>query len=228
MPPRYTLTQASTRLVELAELGPDMSDDQVREAIGIFPVFFRQVLVDHGFLDSQAKALATKFRDAGRRSAPWKPTSSKVPGRPQDGADGNRIRRWDLPADHKQYASERDASLVEIRYYLQALSFDDAPIVPHPSFSTAWSWLVEHKVAPGEYLEPIQLLPISLREVLSNPRIITSGHIVPLDREGRHEPPNTSLIFSRSNQMQGNMTLNEYLLLSDEIVQRHRERGTID
>jgi hypothetical protein len=58
------------------------------------------------------RAIHTKFNDAGRRSAPWRAFSKKMPGRPQDGGDGNRINRWLLPVDHKFYATEKIATLV--------------------------------------------------------------------------------------------------------------------
>ena len=56
--------------------------------------------------------------------------------------------------------------------------------------------------------------------------MITSGHINPLDRGGKHEIGNVFLVLHRSNQMQGNMTLSEFLLASNEIVEKHRENGT--
>ncbi len=62
--------------------------------------------------------------------------------------------------------------------------------------------------------------------VVEDARSITSGHLVPLDRDGRHVPDNAFLILFRSNQMQGNMTLDEFLVLADEIVRRHKANGT--
>jgi hypothetical protein len=57
--------------------------------------------------------------------------------------------------------------------------------------------------------------------------MITSGHLVPLDREGgRHVPSNTFLIFGRSNQLQGNMRLEELLTLAAQLVERHKANGS--
>jgi len=219
-----------TRAAELADLGRlgrnNLSDDQITGVIKILPTFFRELLVANGSDERAARALTTKFRDAGRRSAPWKAFSSKVAGRPQDGADGNRINRWMLPTDHKQYATEREATLVEISFYMQAMSFSDAPTISEATFADSWSWVLGHPVTPGRYLDPIQLRPISLVKVLESPRMITSGHIYPLDRGGKHEIGNVFLVLHRSNQMQGNMTLSEFLLASNEIVEKHREHGT--
>lgn len=168
--------------------------------------------------------LTTKFRDAGRRSAPWKPTSSRVPGRPQDGSDGNRINRWLLPKDHKFYADEQTACLVEIKYYLQALSFQNSPRVDNQRFRTSFSWLVDAPIEPGNYLDPIQLIPIDMDNVIMNAKMIQSGHIFPLDRGGRHIPTNTFLMLARSNQLQGNLSVEELLQLMEDIVKKHKSK----
>ncbi len=226
MPRHDTSERVAGELVRLANRAGRLSDEEVDRLIDLFPQFFRKLHTAAGHPDTPVRALTTKFRDAGRRSAPWRPVSGRVAGRPQDGADGNRINRWLLPVDHKQYATRRDATLVEVKYYLQALSFEGSPPVPHDGFADAWQWLVDHPALPGAYLEPVQLRPVRTKEVLEDPRSITSGHLRPLDRGGRHVPANTFLILSRSNQMQGNMTVDEFLLLSAEIVYRHRGNGT--
>jgi hypothetical protein len=52
-------------------------------------------------------------------------------------------------------------------------------------------------------------------------RTIQSGHLHPLDRGGKHEPANAFLMLHRSNQLQGNLTVEELIALMDEIVKRH-------
>lgn len=188
---------------------------------------FAEVLINAGHNRRQILRITTKFRDAGRRSPPWRPASGKVFGRPQDGADGNRRLRWLFNEDHKFYAHENDATLTEVKYYLQALSMTDAPVLPPNTIQDCFVWLVGHRVIPGEYFDPIQLIPISLLEVLNEARGIQSGHLIPLDRGGRHEPKNAFLMLSRSNQLQGNLTLDELLALLQRILDRHREKGHI-
>lgn len=173
--------------------------------------------------ERDVRRLTTKFRDAGRRSAPWKPTSSRVPGRPQDGSDGNRINRWLLPEDHKFYADEKTACLVEVRYYLMALSFLNSPEIKNQEFTKGFLWLLPHEILPGNYLDPIQLIPINMDEVITDARQIQSGHIFPLDRGGKHEPKNTFLMLARSNQLQGNLSVEELLDLMEQIVNRHKK-----
>lgn len=200
-----------------------MSDADVRALIKVASLWFRESCKQAGCNEGKVKALTTKFRDAGRRSAPWKPASSKVPGRPQDGGDGNRICRWLMDLNHKFYACEINATLVEVKYMLQAMSMMGAPNPVFPVGTLFTPWLVEHPVSPNEYLDPVQVIPISFHEVLDDPRRIQSGHLIPLDRGGKHHPDNTFLMIARSNQLQGNLKVAELLELMEQIVKRHAE-----
>jgi hypothetical protein len=184
-----------------------------------------ELLLNAGFSVVSVKAMHTKFNDAGRRSAPWKSFSSKVPGRPQDGSDGNRINRWLMPLEHKFYASEKDATLVQIRYYLQTLSMIGAPELPLKDLKASFQWLTGHLIEPGLYEDPIQLVQLEIEPFLKAPRSLTSGHLIPLDRGGKHVPENAYLMLHRSNQLQGNMTLDELVDLMKRIVERHAQRA---
>ncbi len=208
----------------LAALKFDISEEEVRELISEITTIFSKSCADFGYDKRQILRITTKMRDAGRRSPPWKPTSSRVPGRPQDGSDGNRIKRWLMTTDHKFYANEIDATLVEVKYYLQLLSMDDAPTLPKNTIQKVFDWLVEHNVKPSTYLDPIQLIPISLKDVMEDARTIQSGHLHPLDRGGKHVPKNAFLMLHRSNQLQGNLTLDELVALMNEIVKRHAKK----
>jgi hypothetical protein len=212
------------KLVSLAEKKLEAETTEVVQMWRLLKELSNEILLGAGFSDREVKAMHTKFNDAGRRSAPWKAFSQKVPGRPQDGKDGNRMNRWLFDPTHKQYATEKDATLVQIRYYLQALSMISAPTLPIPRLKTAFQWLAGHVVEPGAYEDPIQLIPIDLIPSLKEPRSINSGHLVPLDRGGRHVPENAFLMLHRSNQMQGNMSVKELIELMSQIVQRHSTR----
>ena len=211
-------------VIELARLQNNIKPQQVRKLIKLIVSMFRNQMIEAGHDKRQILRLTTKFRDAGRRSAPWKAYSSRTSGRPQDGADGNRINRWLLPGEHKFYADEVTASLVEVKYYLQALSMANAPDLGSSELKEVFSWMLEHPLEPNTYFDPIQLIPIDLHEVVNDARVIQSGHFIPLDRGGRHEPCNAFLMLSQSNQLQGNLTLDELLRLMEEIVARHKER----
>jgi hypothetical protein len=188
---------------------------------------FKTLLLSAGYEERKIRAIITKFRDAGRRSAPWKPTSSRIPGRPQDGKDGNRINRWELSAEHKFYATQVNATLVEVKYFLQALSMNGSPVLPDNSIQNSFIWLLEHPVKPGIYLDPIQLIHIEFSQLIDSARTIQSGHLIPLDRGGTHIPQNTFLMLDRSNQIQGNQTLDELLELMTRVVKGYHEKGRI-
>lgn len=200
----------------------NIDENEARALIRLISNLFKEICLDTGFNEKSTRAIMTKFRDAGRRSAPWKPASSKVPGRPQDGDDGNRINRWLLEPDHKFYASEIIATLVEVKYYLQALSMEGAPDISTYGLVSLFSpWLLEHDLKPSEYHDPVQLDLLNFRDFMADPRSIQSGHIFPLDRGGKHHPVNTFLMSFRSNQIQGNLTVEELLELMRAIVAKH-------
>lgn len=204
-----------------------ITPENVRTLISATTALFRTWLINRGgYTEGQVTKLTTKFRDAGRRSAPWKPTSERVPGRPQDGADGNRRLRWLFEPDHKFYADEVSATLVEVKYYFQTLSMEDAPPLPPNTLQDSFLWLLKHRIEPGLYLDPIQLIPISLKEFVIEPRLVQSGHLIPLDRGGKHIPDNGFLMLARSNQIQGNQTLEELINIMERIVRKHRTGTT--
>lgn len=209
------------RVADLADREYDITDVEVRELIGLIKSLFDALLADAGYDRRTITRITTKLRDAGRRSPPWRPTSSRKPGRPQDGADGNRRNRWLFPQDHKFYAEEITATLVEVRYYLQVFSMEDAPPLPPGSIQECFQWLTGPPVEPGRYRDPIQLVAISLPAFFDDPRLVQSGHLMPLDRGGRHHPDNAFLMLKSSNDLQGNLTLEELLQLLREIVERH-------
>lgn len=215
------MEQLLSQIAELGNLGRAIPVDDVRQLMRRTTALFREVLTAEGNSRGSIKAVTTKLRDAGRRSAPWKPTSSRVPGRPQDGADGNRRNRWLFPEDHKFYADEVTATLVEIRYYLQALSMTAAPRMPNDLLTKSLAWLTQHPIEPGAYRDPIQQIAVKLPELMADPRMFESGHLVPLDRGGRHDPENTFLMLKTSNDLQGNLTVDELLDFMRAILERH-------
>ena len=212
------------RLETLSKKKYAITIPEVREFMSLTKKLFDTLMAQAKYNRRQTIRLTTKFRDAGRRSAPWKAFSAKIPGRPQDGRDGNRINRWLLPHNHKFYADEKTATLVEIKYYYQALSMKNAPKVSDEKLSKSLVWLLGHEVRPGAYLDPIQKCAIDLKGVFKDPKLINSGHLIPLDRGGRHEPKNTFLMLKSSNSLQGNFTVDELIKLMDDIVTKHKKK----
>ncbi len=191
------------RLEVLAARGQEVDVLEARSLIRNMTQLFTALMTEAGHNQRQIVRSTTKFRGCRLKiTLLGVRTSSRVPGRPQDGSDGNRISRWLLPEDHKFHAPEIIATLVEVKYYPQALAMSGAPVLPK-HLSEAFQWLVEHPVEAGYYLDPIQLIEINLHEIVNDARSIQSGHLVPLDRGGRHEPRNAFLMLARSNQLQG-------------------------
>lgn len=175
-------------------------------------------------------AITTKVNDSGPRSAPWQAYSSQVPGRPQDGQDGNRINRWELPKSHKFFATEVNAKLVGVKYFFQILSMKNAPPLPPNTIQQNFNWLLYHPIIseqyhpiiPGKYIDPIQLTPLDFETLINSPREIESGHLTPLDRGGRHIPDNAFLMGRASNRIQNNMTIEELLQWLEEVLRRYK------
>lgn len=214
-------------IVTLGQAGPQMSDADVETIMEKIPRFFRAHCTEAGYDKKKVNAVVTKFRDSGRRTPPTSAFSMKGPGRPKNGADGNRTLRWKLPSDHKFYAVKRDAELVEIKYYLEALSFEEAPEIEHPGAAGAFTWLLGHELRSGEYKDPILLRSPNFKVFLQTPRLMTSGHLVPLARGGKHQPDNTYLMLDRANTMQNDLTFDEFMAVIDDILNRQRGEGVI-
>lgn len=227
MSPKPTPQELASQIAQLGALGPSMSDLDVDALMERVPALFRQVSTAVGYPKRRVDAIVTKFRDSGRRSAPTQVFSSIGPGRPQNAADGNRANRWTLPSGHKYFASKRDAQLVEIKYFFQALSFEGAPSLADPSVCTAFIWLLGHEIAPNAYLDPIMRRELNFEAFVALPRVVTSGHFVPLARGGRHEPDNTFLMLDRSNTLQNDLKFDEFLALVDDILRRQAEIGIL-
>lgn len=204
-----------------------MSDADVEALMERVPTVFRTVSREAGYDPGSVNKVVTKFRDAGRRSPPTSAFSRIGPGRPQSAADGNRANRWELPSDHKYFAEKRVAQLVEIRYFLQALSLRGAPPLKYDRATSAFIWLLGHELRPGAYLDPIMVREIDFSAFLNDPKTLTSGHLVPLARGGYHEPNNTYLMLSRSNILQNDLTFSEFLALIDDILIRQADFGIL-
>jgi hypothetical protein len=101
-----------------------------------------------------------------------------------------------------------------------------APALPPNTIQDSFVWLVGHSIVPGAYQDPIQLVSINLKDFLADARTVESGHMIPLDRDGRHVPENSFLILHSSNSLQGNRTLDELLTLMKQIVLGHEQKAS--
>lgn len=194
--------------------------EEARKLIQLWSELFRKHLIANGVQARQVTRLTTKFRDAGRRSPPWQPGSVTGNRRPQDGADGNRRNRWLFDQDHRFYADETTATLTEVRYFLQTLSMKGAPRIPGGKLEIEFMTILGHPLKPGEFLDPIQKIPVEFQEFVNNPRYVESGHYVPFGKGGRHTPDNATLMLKVSNRLQADLTVDELLQTMAGILER--------
>jgi hypothetical protein len=59
--------------------------------------------------------------------------------------------------------------------------------------------------------------------LIEHPRSIESGHLIPLDRGGKHIPENTFLMESESNRIQNNLTLYELLEWMEKVIRKYKQ-----
>lgn len=214
--------------VDEASLEAATSLDDARTLMAATKALFRLHMAAHGVDPRIVTQMMTKFHDAGRRSPPWQPGSSKgIYRRPQDGPDGNRQRRWLFATDHKFYATEVVGTLVEVKYYFQTLSMEGAPPLPNEDLRDVAAVLLGHPLAPGAFLDPLLREPIRFGDFVDDRRSVESGHIVPLGRavngsRGRHDVANSTLMLRDSNRIQADKTIPELLNMFRRILDRHQ------
>ena len=210
-----------SRLEELGRKVPNITAEEARELVQAWHTFFTNLLISSGCDPRAVRAITTKFRDAGRRSPPWQPGSTRGHRRPQDGADGNRRNRWLFPAAHKFYADEVTATLAEVKYYLQTLSMEGAPAIPGGKLRTTYSAMLEHELRPGAFLDPIQKVPVYFQRFLADRRYVESGHFIPHGKGGPHDYRNATLMLKESNRLQADLSFSELLQLLKGILERN-------
>jgi hypothetical protein len=123
--------------------------------------------------------------------------------------------------DHKFYADEVTATLTEVRYILQTLAMEGAPVIPGGELENGFATILGHSLRPGMFFDPIQRVPVEFKRFIANPRYIESGHLVPLGRGGKHAPDNATLMLRDSNRLQADLPLDELLELMAGILERH-------
>ena len=98
---------------------------------------------------------------------------------------------------------------------------EDAPSIPEKALEREFIVLLGHPLKPGEFLDPIQKIPVSFTRFIHDPRYVESGHLVPLGRGGRHTPDNATLMLRDSNRLQADLTIDELLETMIGILVRH-------
>jgi hypothetical protein len=145
----------------------------------------------------------------------------------------NRQSRWTISPTNPQYASECDARVIFIILCGMMFEFDNAPALPQEAKSLFESYLGK-SIEPGTYRDALLLEKLDyyrLRDDALNPQhgysIYHIGHQDPT-RARRHVPNNVAWRTSRSNLIQGNMTLREARIYLIKLIGRYFELGELD
>ncbi len=155
-------------------------------------------------------------------------------GRKQTGEHAtNRQNRWAINPAGPQYASESDARIIFIILCAMMFEFENAPPLAGEARTLFQSYLGK-PITPGAYQDALLLEKLDynkLRDDALAPQhgygVYHIGHQDPT-RAPRHVPDNVAWRTSRSNLIQGNLTLREARIYLLKLIGRYFELGELD
>lgn len=155
-------------------------------------------------------------------------------GRKQTGEHAtNRQSRWSINPANPQYASEGDSRIIFIILCAMMFEFRNAPALPDDLRPLFEAYLGK-TIAPDTYQDALLLERLDyhkLRDDALAPQhgygVYHIGHQDPT-RSPRHVPDNVAWRTSRSNLIQGNMTLREARIYLVKLIGRYFELGELD
>jgi hypothetical protein len=155
-------------------------------------------------------------------------------GRKQTGEHAtNRQNRWSISSDSPQHATERDSRIIFVLLCAMIFEFENAPALAQKARSLFESYL-RRRIKRGVYQDALLLEKLDykkLRDDCLSPQhgygVYHLGHQDPT-RTPRHVPDNIAWRTSRSNLIQGNMTLREARIYLVKLIGRYFELGELD
>ena len=145
----------------------------------------------------------------------------------------NRQSRWAINPANPQYASERDARIIFVILSAMIFEFQNAPALTEDVRGLFEPYLGK-TITPGAYQDALLLEKLDyhkLRDDALAPQhgygVYHIGHQDPT-RSPRHVPDNVAWRTSRSNLIQGNMTLREARIYLIKLIGRYFELGELD
>lgn len=145
----------------------------------------------------------------------------------------NRQNRWEINPASPQYASESDSRIIFIILCGMMFEFENAPPLADEARSLFESYLRKN-IKPNAYQDALLLEKLDynkLRDDCLSPQhgygVYHLGHQDPT-RSPRHVPDNVAWRTSRSNLIQGNMTLREARIYLLKLIGRYFELGELD
>jgi hypothetical protein len=155
-------------------------------------------------------------------------------GRKQTGEHAtNRQNRWAINPTSPQYASESDSRIIFIILCAMIFEFENAPPLAEEMRALFETYLGK-TVKLGAYQDALLLEKLDynkLRDDCVAPKhgygVYHIGHQDPT-RSPRHVPDNVAWRTSRSNLIQGNLTLREARIYLVKLIGRYFELGELD
>lgn len=155
-------------------------------------------------------------------------------GRKQTGEHAtNRQSRWAVSSVNPQYATERDCRIIFVILCAMMFEFKNSPHLTEEARSLFESYL-QKKIKKGTYKDALLLETLDyhkLRDDALSPQhgygVYHIGHQDPT-LHPRHVPKNVAWRTSRSNLIQGNMTLREARIYLLKLIGRYFELGELD
>jgi hypothetical protein len=155
-------------------------------------------------------------------------------GRKQTGEHAtNRQTRWAINPASPQYASESNARIIFIILCAMMFEFENAPPLTEEA-RTLFETYLGKLLTPGAYQDALLLEKLDynkLRDDALTPQhgygVYHIGHQDPT-KAPRHVPDNIAWRTSRSNLIQGNLTLREARIYLLKLIGRYFELGELD
>jgi len=145
----------------------------------------------------------------------------------------NRQNRWEINPANPQYASESDCRIIFIILFAMMFEFENAPPLTDAARMLFESYL-GRAIRAGTYQDALLLEKLDynrLRDDALSPQhgysVYHIGHQDPR-RSPRHTPDNVAWRTSRSNSIQGDLTLREARIYLIKLIGRYFELGELD
>jgi hypothetical protein len=155
-------------------------------------------------------------------------------GRKQTGEHAtNRQSRWAINPGNPQYATELDCRVIFIILCAMMFEFDHAPPLALEA-RTLFEFYLGKQIVAGTYQDALLLEKLDYNELRDDALAPQHGygvyHIGHQDPTliPRHVPKNVAWRTSRSNLIQGNMTLREARIYLLKLIGRYFELGELD
>lgn len=145
----------------------------------------------------------------------------------------NRQSRWAIPTSNPQYASEVDSRVIFLKLCAMMFEFSNAPSLDDDLRTILEAYLGK-SIERGRYKDALLLEALDYKAMhddalapVHGASVYHIGHEDPT-RSPRHVPDNISWRTSRSNLIQGNMTLRQSRIYLLKLIGRYFELGELD